>query len=127
MRRWSIYTTLSLFAWIVVYMGLRLTLGQRPYTIAYGLYPGLEMFKRNIASPDSYRQLLLTVMLLPLAWIANWRSLRFELKRFALVLIVPYLVVMACAGMLRETRLFLVPIALVIIPGSLMAPGSTRR
>jgi hypothetical protein len=74
----------------------------------------------------TYRITLVTVLALLLAAcgkneLLGWRHWTPELRRWFWLIVPPWLLLHASLGLLRETRLLLVPYALLLLPGLLLA------
>lgn len=77
---------------------------------------GLDLLAFNLRGEHgAYSLWVLAFGALPLVPVLVWRKLPSLVKAFAL-LSVPYVALMLWFGVLAETRLFLVPFALVVIP-----------
>lgn len=116
------YAVLALLAWGITYAAIRLGYGPRAEMGAYGALPGPEMIRYNLSrGVDTMVNLLATFSLLPVLLLVGWRRLPALLQRWALVLLVPWFGLMLWFGVWAETRLFLVPFAVVMIPAALFA------
>lgn len=119
-----IYTgTAALVVWGLTFVALRLYYGQKPLIVPADekrtLYPGFDLLLWNITQYKTYFQLLATLGLIPLISIATLRKHPQKL-RFLFWTIVPlWIVNHFCGSVVSETRLFLVPFAVVFIPGAL--------
>jgi hypothetical protein len=116
------YAVMALLAWVGVYGSIRLGYGPRGEIGAYGVLPGLDMIRYNLSRGiETVLNLLATFSLLPILLLVGWRRLPVLLQRWALVLMLPWFGLMLWFGVWAETRLFLVPFAVVLIPAALFA------
>jgi hypothetical protein len=112
---------ISLAIYTAIYFGLRLWLGPQPTALAYGIHQGLPIFKYNIRRPITYFQVLATLGIIPFMALLMYGNWLRRLKAFFWTLVPVWFVVHAFAGVLAESRLMLVPQALVFIPAALVA------
>ncbi len=106
---------LSLVIFCVVYLTLRKLIGQQPTSIS----SPAEMFSRNLLEPQPYFLLIMTFGLLPILALAAWRHWPPVILMFGIVIVPIWMLIHLFLGAFIETRLFLVPYALVFIPGVL--------
>ncbi len=112
---------------IVIFLGLRVLYPNRPLYIPYEIVPGYQMLTYNIARPFTWRQLFYTLGFVPvigLLFVFDWSELW---RRFFLIMCPVWFVIHFFFGIAGETRLFLVPQAVIFIPGSLFALKSLLR
>jgi len=107
----------SMLAYFLVYFGLRYVLGPAAYVGSrYGaIYPGLNLLLLNILNQKTWIGLLqmYNLTLLALLFIKKWPK-RLMVWLFGMVL--PWFGAQFMFASTAETRLFLVPLALVFIP-----------
>jgi hypothetical protein len=108
---------LSLVVWGIVFAALRFIYPGRPLFIPYDRAPGFSLLIYNLTRPVTWTELFHTLGFIPLlglpvffAWHSFW-------KRFFFILIPVWFGIHAVASVMAETRLFLVPQALIFIPG----------
>ena len=110
---------LSLSVFAAIFLGLRLLLPERPPYIPYKHPPGFPLLLYNLSRPFTWSQLFRTLGIIPLLGLAGFSSWPRLWQRWLLVICPIWFAVHAFAGIMAETRLFLVPQALVFIPGTL--------
>ena len=121
--RWALQLAgAALAAFAVVYLGIRGIVGARPRFVSFGLEPGLEIVAYNLRAPSLF-MLFATLNGLPVLCWYGWRSWPEELRAMALGLVPLWVAVHFVAALVEETRLFLVPAALVFVPGTLLLAG----
>lgn len=118
--------SLSIFA--AIFLGLRLLFPERPPYIPYKHAPGFPLLLYNLSRQFTWSQLFRTLGLIPLLGLAGLPSWPRLWQRWLLVVCPIWFAVHALAGIMAETRLFLVPQALVFIPGTLFVlRGLSKR
>jgi hypothetical protein len=118
MRSVIILTTVSMTVFLLVFVGLRNYYGEQPFLTADGYYPGIGLLVLNISRIVTWEQLLITLGIIPFLAIFSYHAWHRTLKIFFWVVPV-WLVVHFFAALVAETRLLLVPQALIFIPGAL--------
>ncbi len=108
------------------YLGVRTYLGSRPPFMAYGLPPGLLVAIRNLEHLNTWARLVATGGLFPLFALMAYRAWPPLLHALALAILPAWILVHLSASVLAESRLMLVPLAVVLIPGGLFAFGGTE-
>jgi hypothetical protein len=107
---------IALILWILVFLGLRLAYPDRPIFIAYGHAPGVSMWLYNLDRNVTWEQLFRTLGLIPLVGIffySKWP----RLLQWTFIVMVPFwFAIHFVEGVAAETRLFLVPQAVILIP-----------
>jgi len=107
---------------LVAFFAVRLTLGvERIAVLPAGHSAGLELLWYNLGRPHSYVFLLLSFGVLPLLAARAGAELPSSLRAAALAMLPIWIGVHLLFGVLAETRLFLVPIAVVVVPAALLA------
>lgn len=109
--------SLVLFGGISLYLRSAFP-GQR-LIVPYGHAPGPPLLRYNLLRRETWRQLFATTNLTPFLAAAAWRWWPPFLRGAFFVLIPPWLAIHAVAAVMAETRLFLVPLSMVVIPGAL--------
>jgi hypothetical protein len=102
-----------------IFFGLRLYYGDQPFLTANGYYPGLGLFAMNILNGITWEQLLITLGIIPGLAIIAYRSWPTSLKIFFWTVVPAWFLVHFFAAIITETRLLLVPQALIFIPAAL--------
>lgn len=108
------------------YLGLRAYLGPREVFTAHGYAPGLAVAAQNLTRLNSWARLIATAGLFPLFAVLAYRSWPPVLRAFALAVLPAWALVHLPASVMAESRLFLAPLALVVIPGGVCAFSPPR-
>lgn len=109
----------SAFAYLAIFLILRWIYYPQETIVAYGVHLGAEMYHYNLGRPVTRINIFLMMNILPLLALAGYHRWPL-LLRYSFWVIVPVWVVVHLFGaIMAETRLFLVPLVLVIIPGVL--------
>jgi hypothetical protein len=121
------YGIVGLAAYAVTTIALREIIGSAPLFKPFGLSPGTAYLSFNLRSGLTWEFLFRTVNIIPFIAIAGICRWPRELKAFAIAIVPAWLVIHLLASILAETRLLLVPFAVVCIPGALFAlfPAAT--
>jgi hypothetical protein len=115
----ALIVVLSLTAYVLIFVGLRQGFGPHPFALPYGRHPGLELLWYNLGRPITWVQLFATFGLLPgLAFMAR-RHWPPALTAFCWTLVPAWVGLHLLFGVIAETRLLLVPLALIVVPGTL--------
>ena len=112
---------LSLAVFILVFLGLRLLFPPRPLYVPYHHAPGIPLLLYNLTRAFTWQQLLTTLGLVPLVGLLFFSSWPRLWQRLFLVVCPAWFLVHSFASVMAETRLFLVPQAIIFIPGALFA------
>ncbi|MGE5071972.1 MAG: hypothetical protein ACM3MF_00975 [Anaerolineae bacterium] len=110
---------ISLLVFAAVFVGLRAWFPTRPLYIPYKHAPGIPLLLYNLTRQFTWQQLFATLGLAPLVSVALFPAWPRLWQRFFLVLCPVWFLVHSFASVMAETRLFLVPQALIFIPGVL--------
>lgn len=102
---------------LAILIALRLAYGPRPPGMTAPI--GLDLLKHNVSRPQSWVYLFATLGLLPIMALVSAPAWPRSLRANFWAIVPVWLVVHAFAAVIAETRLFLVPHALVFIPGAL--------
>lgn len=107
---------MPLFVCLSITAAIRLA-NPREYVDAYGYWPGLELFLWNLRGGTGLGHLnvILTLGALPAIPLLAWSRLPRETRVFALVMLL-YVGSVLWGGTFEETRLLLLPLALVLLP-----------
>ena len=111
----------ALATYVAVWAGLRLAYGSQELFIPYGHRPGLELLQYNLLRTVTWWQLIATLNIVPLIGLLAYRRWPPQLRAFFWTIVPVWFVVHALGAVMAETRLFLVPQALVFIPAALWA------
>lgn len=118
---------LSAAVFALVFFWLHALYPNRPLYIPYGQVPGYPMLIYNVARSFTWDQLFYTLGLIPaigLLFIFNWPRLW---RRFFLIMCPAWFALHFVLSIAGETRLFLVPQAVIFIPGILFALKYTEH
>jgi hypothetical protein len=118
---------LCLAAYVLVFVGLRIAYGEQELILAYGHMPGLDMFRYNICRFVTWWQCLATLGIIPFLALAGYRCWPPQLRVFFWVVVPAWFAVHLTSAVMAETRLLLVPQALVFIPGALFFCRQTTQ
>lgn len=116
-RLWIGLVALAVF--ILLYIAVRLYYGPGHYQAIHGIDTPLEFFLFNIRFFNMYPQLIGTLGILPLLAIFWFKRLPFFLKSIGILIVPFWIIIHLFKSMAMETRLFLVPQALIFIPAVL--------
>ncbi len=112
---------LSFGVFAVVFLGLHFIYPNRPLYIPYQQTPGYQMLTYNVTREFTWDQLYYTLGLIPivgLLFIFQWPRLW---QYFFLIMCPAWFAIHFVLSVVGETRLFLVPQAIIFIPGVLFA------
>jgi hypothetical protein len=113
-------TASAFILYLVIFTSLRYIFGPQPFSIPEGQHhPGLEIFVYNIGRYITWGQLFATLGLLPVLAILSSRRWPFVLKMFFGTIVPFWFLIHLFGSAIAETRLFLVPFALIFVPGAL--------
>ncbi len=112
---------LSLVLFMGIFAGLRLIYPARPLYVPYRHAPGIPLLLYNLTRSFTWQQLLTTLGLAPFVGLAFFESWPLLWKRIFLIVCPIWFLIHSFASIMAETRLFLVPQAIVFIPGVLFA------
>ena len=117
----------ALVAFAATYGIVRLAVGPGFFIKANGQDPGLDLFDYNVARGQTWDLVFQTLNILPLLALLAWRRWPPELKAFGVAIVPAWIAIHLFTSVLAESRLLLVPLALVFIPGVLAGLGSGLR
>jgi hypothetical protein len=110
---------ISLISYLIIFFGLRFVLGPRPLIPVLNQFTIFELIKNNLFSSITWVQLFGTMSIIPIIAILNYKNWPKVIKIFFWVVIPIWIVIHTVGGVMAESRLFLVPLSLVFIPGAL--------
>jgi len=122
----------SLLLFALTFAAVRLAFGWRPPSPVYGNQGVVDFLRFNLTNRFTLPELLGSFGLLPALALLGWRRWTPELRRWFWLIVPLWLVLHLSFGLVRETRLLLVPHALLLLPGLLLcfegrpAPPATR-
>lgn len=120
------WAALSLLAFFAVFAAVRSFYGWQPPSPVYGNDGILDFLRFNLTDRYTIPELLGTFLLVPALALAGYRRWSPELRLWFWWIVPVWLAVHFAHAMLRETRLLLVPHALILVPGLLLALGRDR-
>jgi hypothetical protein len=123
-RRAVVLGGAALAAFAATIAVVRLAVGPADLILGNGRHPGFEMFRYNVFRGLTWSYLFQTLTVLPLLAVVAWRSWPRTLKAFGLAIAPAWFAIHVFAGVLAESRLVLVPVVLVFVPGVLAGLGS---
>jgi hypothetical protein len=121
-----IVMVVSLGVSIAVLAGLRVVLPPQGLVLPYGHALGEDLLSYNIRRLVTWVQLMATMSLLPMVALLGYRQWPRELKVFFWVIVPAWFGVHFLASVMAETRLVLVPLAVVLLPGALFYLGGKQ-
>jgi len=121
-------TTISSGAiYAMVFLGLRAYFGARPLFIAHDAPPGAQLLLYNLSNPHTWPYLLATLGFIPILSLRSFQRWPGIVKGFFWLIAPCWFLIHAISSVMAETRLFLVPQALLFIPGVLYWDASGAR
>jgi hypothetical protein len=118
---------IALVAFAATYGIVRAAVGPSFFIVPNGQDPGAELFEYNVARGMTWDFVFQTVNVLPLLALLSWRRWTPELKAFGLAIAPAWIAIHLFTSVLAESRLLLVPLALVFIPGALFGLAGDRE
>ena len=116
-KRTLLITAIACASYVIIFIGLRYIYGMdRPVSGPVGF----ALFKDNVLNYKAWAQLFATLGIVPIMAIAAMRQWPHTLKAIFLAVIPVWFIVIPFTGGIIETRHYLVPQALVFIPGALL-------
>lgn len=112
---------------IVIFLGLRLHYGEQTFLTADGYSPGVGLLILNLTRWVTWEQLLITLGLIPFLAGFAYPAWTQPVKILFWVVVPVWFGVHFFAALVAESRLFLVPQALVFIPGMLFGFSGKRN
>jgi hypothetical protein len=117
----------ALVAFAATYGIVRLAVGPGFFIEAAGRKPGFDLLEYNVARGQTWDLTFQTLNILPLLALLAWRSWPPALKAFGGAVVPAWLAIHLFTSVLAESRLLLVPLALVFIPGALAGLSHTSK
>ncbi len=117
-RNTWLLTAFLYVVFLIIFFGLRSHYGYRPQQV-WKAKAGLPMLKLNLASAagvKGYMELIGTFGVIPLIILYKFRSFPHQLKKWFLFLVPIWFAVHYITVVVYQTRLFMVPMVLVILP-----------
>ena len=115
-----LYSIGSLLLFAAILVALRLYYGEQIFLTADGYSPGIGLLVLNFTRIVTWEQLMITLGVVPILAIFAYRAWPRILKTYFWILVPAWIIIHFFAALVAETRLLLVPQALVFIPGALL-------
>jgi len=106
--------------YVAIFVGLRFLYESQELLIPYGHHQGLDLLQYNLLRAITWQQLIATLSIIPIVAIIGYRKWPLQLRVFFWVIVPIWFIIHAFGAAMAETRLFLVPQAMVFIPGALV-------
>ena len=119
-KRAAFLAGLSLGVYLLVFFGLRIAYGDQTLLVPYGHSPGIPLLRYNVLRATTWWQLMATLGLVPFLALFGYRKWPVPLRVFFWVVAPAWFAIHLVAAVMAETRVLLVPQALVFIPGALI-------
>ena len=113
------YSGISLLLFWGIYFGIRQYFGERQLITPYGNALGWETFVYNYGRKITYLNLAGTLGIVPIVALFYWKHWQMSLRAFFWIVVPIWFILHSFIAIMAETRLFLVPMAIVFIPASL--------
>lgn len=121
-------SAVAFVVYAAVFVGLRLAYGGQEPVFPHGHHPGFDLLRYNVFRLATWEQLVATVSVIPLVALMGYREWPRRIRVFFWVIVPTWGLVHLFCAVMAESRLFLVPQALVFIPGVLFfAQQASRR
>lgn len=123
-KRVVLITAISLAVYVIVFVGLRYIYGMnRPLTGPVGI----ELIRMNFFNFKAWLQLFATLSILPIMAVLAFRFWPPVLRAICLAVVPMWFIIIPFTGGIIETRHYLVPLALVFVPGALLGALHCRE
>jgi hypothetical protein len=119
-KKFTATLLVALMSYIAIFTGLRFIYGLQDFVPPYGLHAGLELLRFNLFHLETWAHLFATLSIIPVLALFSYQKWPFQLRVFFWVIVPIWFVIHAFVGIMAETRLFLVPQAMIFIPGALI-------
>jgi len=126
-KRHLVIATVALVLYSLIFFALRHVYGQRPLMSPQGIHIGSEFLAYNFFDYMTWVQLFATLGILPMLAIWAARQWPPSVRAFFWAIIPLWVSVHPFMSVLAESRLLLVPFALVFIPGALFGIEGARN
>jgi len=117
----------SLALYLFIFRALRLHYGHQEFITAFGHLPGLDLLHYNLFRLITWDRLFATLGVIPILALVGYSKWPPVLKRFFWVVVPAWFLIHAFCAIMAESRVFLVPQALVLIPGALFLASRPSR
>ncbi len=116
----------SMLIFGITYFTLRYIYGPQVLLAPYGHVPGIDLLKYNMFRSITWIQLFSTLNLVPLLALLSYKHWNYTLRVFFWVVVPIWVVIHFLSSQVAESRVFLVPQALIFIPGLLFLLSNKR-
>ncbi len=123
----AVTAIIALAVFAIIFIGLRIYYGPQQFLTADGYYPGLGLLVLNLTRWPTWEQMAVTLGVLPLLALLTYREWPKTLRVFFWVVVPIWFAVHFVGALVAESRLLLVPQALIFIPGALFDLAAARR
>jgi hypothetical protein len=116
-----IWTTAALIAYAIGFIAVRMYFGYEPVSV-WRAPAGIQMLKFNLLSSVSiktYMELFGVFGFMPLWCLLIFKKMSYQMKVFFILLVPVWFTVHLCTAVGYQTRLYLVPVLLTILPAVL--------
>ena len=120
-----LYAVLGMVIFFVIFLGLRIHYGEQKFLTADGYRPGIGLLVLNLSRWVTWEQIFITLSLVPILAVFAFTNWAHPLKIFFWTVVPIWFGVHFVAALVAESRLLLVPQALVFIPGMIF--GLTEK
>lgn len=110
----------AFMSYVAIFIGLRLIYGKQELIVPYGYQPGFDLLLHNFSRIITWVQLIATLSVIPIMALIGYQKWPLQLRGFFWIIIPIWFVVYAFISVMAESRLFLVPQAMVFIPVALL-------
>ena len=117
--REALLVSAALAVFAAVFVALRLAYPPQTLVIPHDQHPGLPLLVYNLSSWITWVDLFEVLGIVPVLALVGYRDWPPALRVFAWSIVPVWLVIHAFASVMAEARLFLVPLALVFVPGAM--------
>jgi len=118
-RKTIIVIAVSLGIFAAIFIGLRLVFPHQEISVPHGHFMGLDLLRYNLFRAITWSQLFATLSILPALALLAYKKWPLALRTFFWVVAPVWFLVHPFTSVMAETRVFLVPQALIFIPGAL--------
>jgi len=106
--------------YMAVFFFLRLYYGEQRLIVPHGHHPGFDLLQYNLTRLVTWDKLFATLGIIPILAAIGYKKWTPQLKIFFWVIVPVWFTIHIFGAVIAETRLFLVPQALIFVPGALL-------
>ena len=121
-----LYALAGIVIFAVIFVGLRYYYGEQIFLTADGYYPGFGLMYLNLKRAITWEQILITFGILPILALFAYAEWPKSLKIFFWTVVPIWVAVHFFSSLVAETRLLLVPYALIFIPAVLFGIANNK-